>query len=796
MTYKENSRESSVLEPDFIDSEFEEIAGFKENVADEAVIDSNETKDRRAERHEEPHLSLSSEEIGNVSGESIKPLIIDDEYSETKESIPPVSTLHEKSKFDISSIAAEVDLLTRIDYSKKSESIPPESHVLETIEDMSDDAVNVEPEKSPTLEKKDRDELVIYEDDDIDIDYYSLDELEVTEKRPEISKAEKAKISPAAKESLRVERETPHDFMADTREENHTIAEGRDQNESTITIEITDTIKNQLSKNFEVPELGAIDLREAEKIANEDVLLLNEDDLIEELEDFDLVPLEGLNEKKQSGSKMTGAEPYRAAEKKGAPKEASVSENVAPSSGEEAPDIAIKFVPEDSVNVTKKDTGRAGAMPVKKDETSFVEAQRKIGGAASAKSASTRENIMPGSEEISFVEETILDSAADVPKKIPDSRATDRRDSQTSIEKPSELTAEARGKTGMNAQENAHNVNMSVSREEPRDRRRIEKSPLRSAQRERIPDELLLIETNAGGALIIDDDLVDKKESAVEPIFEVNELEKITSEIVEVIEGEAKLLPEADSAEDMGSVAGIMRGATPAFEDLLIDLEGEYSFRDEEIDVIDNAFVGDDYNRYIKSIDEYETVRGKSQVTTAVEIIGLDMREISDIEKNLFSREYEKINLDEALRFSQAGYDQPRHDIEMLKNCSYLVPPNSNLTLEEKKSIEANISSRSAVVFEEDIESIRSKLDDLRGKHGIVSKESVPDISDSVIIIDDENDIDRFIDSMPAEKQIKLKKLLQYLDGLFEKLPEDVIKNFANSEYFELYSKVLNDLGV
>ena len=131
----------------------------------------------------------------------------------------------------------------------------------------------------------------------------------------------------------------------------------------------------------------------------------------------------------------------------------------------------------------------------------------------------------------------------------------------------------------------------------------------------------------------------------------------------------------------------------------------------------------------------------------------------------------------------------------MLKNCSYLVPPNSNLTREEKKSIEANIS-RSAVVFEEDIESIRTKLDDLRGTHGIVSKESVPDISDSVIIIDDENDIDRFIDNMPAEKQIKLKKLLQYLDGLFEKLPEDVIKNFANSEYFELYSKVLNDLGV
>ena len=227
--------------------------------------------------------------------------------------------------------------------------------------------MNVEPEKSSAFEKKDRDELVIYEDDDIDIDYYSLEELGVAEKRPEISKAEEAKTSPAAKESLRVERETTHDLMADTREENHTIAEGRERNESTITIEITDTIKNKLSKNFELPELGAIDLREAEKIANEDVLLLNEDDLIEELEDFDLVPLEGLNEKKQSGSKMTTTEPYRAAEKKEAP----VSENVAPLSGEETPDIAITFVPEDSGNVTKKDTGRSGCHAGEERSTSL-----------------------------------------------------------------------------------------------------------------------------------------------------------------------------------------------------------------------------------------------------------------------------------------------------------------------------------------------------------------------------------------------------------------------------------------
>jgi hypothetical protein len=48
----------------------------------------------------------------------------------------------------------------------------------------------------------------------------------------------------------------------------------------------------------------------------------------------------------------------------------------------------------------------------------------------------------------------------------------------------------------------------------------------------------------------------------------------------------------------------------------------------------------------------------------------------------------------------------------------------------------------------------------------------------------------------PDEKQDDLKKLMKYLDGLFEKLPEDVVRNFADSEYFDIYVNVLNDMGV
>ena len=54
--------------------------------------------------------------------------------------------------------------------------------------------------------------------------------------------------------------------------------------------------------------------------------------------------------------------------------------------------------------------------------------------------------------------------------------------------------------------------------------------------------------------------------------------------------------------------------------------------------------------------------------------------------------------------------------------------------------------------------------------------------------------MDRFVASIPEAKREDMKRLLRYLDGLFEKLPEDVVKRFADSEYFDLYVKIMNEL--
>ena len=42
----------------------------------------------------------------------------------------------------------------------------------------------------------------------------------------------------------------------------------------------------------------------------------------------------------------------------------------------------------------------------------------------------------------------------------------------------------------------------------------------------------------------------------------------------------------------------------------------------------------------------------------------------------------------------------------------------------------------------------------------------------------------------------EIKKMLSYLDDLLGELPDDVIKKFSQSEYFSLYKKVIQQLGI
>jgi len=98
-------------------------------------------------------------------------------------------------------------------------------------------------------------------------------------------------------------------------------------------------------------------------------------------------------------------------------------------------------------------------------------------------------------------------------------------------------------------------------------------------------------------------------------------------------------------------------------------------------------------------------------------------------------------------------------------------------------------------------EIVRILEDDYNADDGVnalsdeLIESKIIDITNDIIILDDKDKLHELTSEFP-EKSDHLVKLLSYLDGLFEKLPEDVIRKFAESEYFDLYSKTLKDMGL
>lgn len=56
--------------------------------------------------------------------------------------------------------------------------------------------------------------------------------------------------------------------------------------------------------------------------------------------------------------------------------------------------------------------------------------------------------------------------------------------------------------------------------------------------------------------------------------------------------------------------------------------------------------------------------------------------------------------------------------------------------------------------------------------------------------------IEQQLEGLSGQSKDELKSVLSYLDRLLEDLPEDKIKEFAKSDYYDLYVKILDKLGV
>jgi hypothetical protein len=568
-----------------------------------------------------------------------------------------------------------------------------------------------------------------------------------------------------------------------------------------LTIQIPEKVRKNLPRNFKMSDLGTIDLFEAEKIASEDILLLREEDLIEELDSMDLVPLDdepGAGElppfeEDEAGDDDEGDQGALSTEGV-----TEVAEEIEARAGETvAHPVPAAVVAQEITRATPKP---AFAEPIDIIDESEVPADRGEGhGEIPAEpilleeepAGAEGEGIpqpgqsgsalleLPGETERASVEESAVESE---PAVVPRGGARERA-AVAGIEPVAHMP------DGI-----VHHAAFSekdVSAPAPPAERAIPEIA-RVIVRESIPAEF------AAGAFgknvhIIDDIAVEKNIERSESIFEENDLEKITSNMVEVVEGESKFLREASTDEDQDQIAAIMSGTALAFEDLLIDFEDEYKFSDEETGFIDNSFVSDAYRSHDSSAGGKSVDRKRSRETMALEIFGLTDHEISDIESGVFTRDYRDIDLTALPGAAKPGLDQAPGDFQLSRKYQYLGDSAENMNRAEKASVEEDLSGAEAYVFEESADDIRRILANYRKKKKIVP-DGVRDISDEIVIIDDSRDMERFSGTMPAEKRQNVKSLLKYLDGLFEKLPEDVIRKFAESEYYNIYVKVLNEL--
>lgn len=621
-----------------------------------------------------------------------------------------------------------------------------------------------------------------------------------------------------------------------------------------IVIELPESVKKKLPRDFNIDEIGKIDLHEAETIAREDILFINENDITAGLDDFDLIPLKDENGvpyeygtgadvitgNRAGGGRIAGQHTGPAA--------------TPPQEEERGPEETGRTMPGADDVLLTRDTessepagGMSGGVEMKQTpgremthvregyvesddeyviwdiDEGEVEAEKAKGVGEQAARESGR-----GDEFASATGKKI--SALSGP---PDTgSALDRDEVVISDENFGEIQRRKTG-TGMAPVERI-NGNVAPSRDAATKVRHAP-GPGREPAVER-PGVLAAAASAAQrepGAVVFYDDRTGMPAENGTSTMGDSDLDRIVSGMVRFDEGPSYVLSEAGIEEDRERIAVLSDNLDQAEEDIFIDLD--YKYGDEELDYIHTAIVEEDYGSYIREIDEFFGTRGGRTVPTRVELLGMTAEEFDTIEDLLFKKEFKDIARYDRYHLYEFEKGTGKAKTEGGKSCRYLLPGDDSILDIERDSIESDISSGSALIFEEDVEEIREQLKKRTGKtdaeiaamfeqamtaveplasdfrdvqaeepavpeeHHVESgptPESVFDITDRVVILDDKEDVERFISGFPEQKQMNIKMLLRYLDGLFERLPEETIKKFASSDYFDLYLKVLNELGV
>lgn len=563
---------------------------------------------------------------------------------------------------------------------------------------------------------------------------------------------------------------------------------------NTLSEKIKEKAGHKIPADFDFSSIGKIDLHEAEKIANEEIIFLSEDDLIDGLEDFELIPVKDLE--KKVTARAESIKQIVIPETKDIelpPDEEVFSEDVLfEDFTSDQPDIQETMV-ETPANEEDVKSDKAGIIQ-EAEPASEVDKPEEPGS----------ESVQPEREVIDETEEFMIADDTDVIELDLDEMMA-VKEFRDEVKDESEILKQRIDEQDFDSRFDD-----------------IIKSEKADEDYEFIPG--IYDEHGIGSNIkFIDDSHVEKKSRDYIPVFESDPLTENLVRMVEVSDGKLLLMDEvAGSQERIEYILDDSR--TYDAESLALLFKEERFMDDTDFDFIDNAIVRDDYTVYIQEIDEYLRSREALSGSEVYEILGLLPEEIEDIDEKLFGDYYKNFDEEYELEFISSDLSFFDRGFVKKKNLSYFINDEFSFFEDEKRSIEDDITSESAIIFEEDIEDIKNLLDNSGFKtNRDASGEEIPeileireiiepdevivptelrgddlleviDITDRIIILEDKNEIERIASEFP-EKHEDLAKLLSYLDGLLEKLPEEVIRKFAESEYFELYSKVLKEIG-
>lgn len=271
-------------------------------------------------------------------------------------------------------------------------------------------------------------------------------------------------------------------------------------------------------------------------------------------------------------------------------------------------------------------------------------------------------------------------------------------------------------------------------------------------------------------------------------------LQDMTQELVSIRE-EIASLKSSVSSKDMGS--GEQGGSEGK------DGEETGFFKDEDTDEA-IALTGDELNNILITADFTEETASEEKGED--EKLKYPKSENEVVEESVGSLEAssdDEVNFDEENDFEDnenAGLNFDDITLENSKLDDFVIPEELDynmLNLEGGDNDTDDIPEKTEGTDMSYLDEKDSSMPIEDENQEIPESQEVPIPSDVAVSgSEDKESLPLDKDELPSNIKRDIKSVLSYMDQLLESLPEDKMKEFAESEYFEMYNRLFNELGI